>query len=330
MENQVAPRNDEKLPAVETGTHATAAREQDVSINPTRTQYDALQVAYDRINHGLFAGTLHHVVFTMQRHPSFAGYYSPNRMASRTDPERTSSEIAINPDAIAAMPDYLVLRIIAHEMVHAWQFQFGKPGRRGYHNAEFADKMEAIGMVASSTGRPGGKRTGERMSEYVVPNGPFDQLAKEMLAEGWHLAWDDAAARSNLARLSPPFDIPGMKVHLVVNERGEPKLVLGAPDTTPPPPPADIGDDPKEDVPMEHVPKEARHLLADDATPEQDVLTVFINNTPVRMRRNIDRPPKKVYRHKYCCPICSMAVWGKPGLQVKCAEHDLLLTAAAT
>lgn len=50
-------------------------------------------------------------------------------------------------------------------MTHLWQYHFGKPGRRGYHNKEWANKMESIGLMPSSTGQPGGDKTGDKMAE---------------------------------------------------------------------------------------------------------------------------------------------------------------------
>ena len=58
-----------------------------------------------------------------------------------------------------------------HEMVHVWQHAHGKPGARGYHNKEWAAKMKAIGLQPSSTGMVGGKETGQRMMDYIIPGG---------------------------------------------------------------------------------------------------------------------------------------------------------------
>lgn len=41
------------------------------------------------------------------------------------------------------------MQTIVHEMVHLWQYEFGKPSHRTYHNKE-ADKM-AIGLMPSNT-----------------------------------------------------------------------------------------------------------------------------------------------------------------------------------
>ena len=51
------------------------------------------------------------------------------------------------------------------------QHLFGKPSRRGYHNKECADAMEASGLMPSSTGQFGGRRTGQHMDHYIVEGG---------------------------------------------------------------------------------------------------------------------------------------------------------------
>lgn len=308
---------------------AKPSQDERAPLTPTMAQYEALHSAYERLNRELFQGTLRPVVFTLQRSSKYSGYYSHNRMASRSDPDREASEIAINPDAIAGRPDYFVLRVIAHEMCHAWQYHYGKPGRRGYHNQQFADKMEEIGLIASDTGRPGGKRLGQRMSEYIVTDGPFDRLARAMTQgqDPWRLDWDDAVSRENLQHIQPPIAVPGKDVHIVVNDHGDPKLVLSEPGAPPPPPPpADAvepqPDDTADGASAENAIPEALHSLLPEAeTPEQDIFVVYIDDQPVRLARNVPRRKKKVYRHKYQCPQCAMTVWGKPGIAALCAEH---------
>ena len=66
-----------------------------------------------------------------------------------------------------------ILSTLVHEQVHVWQSAFGKPGRRRYHNHEWAQKMKKVGFHPSDTGQPGGKETGERVSHYVIAGGPF-------------------------------------------------------------------------------------------------------------------------------------------------------------
>jgi hypothetical protein len=45
-----------------------------------------------------------------------------------------------------------VLETLAHEMVHSWQRNHGKPGKRNYHNAECRKKMDEIGIPCDQWG----------------------------------------------------------------------------------------------------------------------------------------------------------------------------------
>jgi hypothetical protein len=77
---------------------------------------------------------------------------------------------------------------LVHEMVHLWQQEFGRPSRRNYHNREWGDKLESVGLMPSDTGEPGGKRTGQRVTHFVIPEGPFDLAFRAMPPE-YQLPW---------------------------------------------------------------------------------------------------------------------------------------------
>lgn len=62
-------------------------------------------------------------------------------------------EIAIN--ARYLTPDrkgWQVLGTLAHEMLHGWQQQHGKPGKGNYHNLEFREKALQYGLVIDERG----------------------------------------------------------------------------------------------------------------------------------------------------------------------------------
>lgn len=61
-----------------------------------------------------------------------------------------------------------------------WQWEFGNPSRNGYHNKEWAAKMEEVGLMPSETGEPGGKKTGQRMTHYVIPEGNYEKAFQKM------------------------------------------------------------------------------------------------------------------------------------------------------
>ena len=72
-------------------------------------------------------------------------------------------------------------------MVHVWQEQYGQPGSRGYHNKQWAAQMKAVGLQPSSTGMPGGRETGQRVSHYVIPDGRFAHAFAALQMTEWKL-----------------------------------------------------------------------------------------------------------------------------------------------
>ena len=76
-------------------------------------------------------------------------------------------------------PD-MVLSTLGHEMNHQRQYHQGKPSRRGYHNAQWGAWMEEMGLMPSTTGQPGGRRTGQRVTHYIIPDGPFASAIIEL------------------------------------------------------------------------------------------------------------------------------------------------------
>src|SRR5262245_57993587 len=147
-------------------------RKTDKPIAITPVEYSGLQEAYDHFNGALFAGELPDVFITYQRKANSHGYFAPDRFTARIG-QFGKHELALNPDAFIGESEEQVCHTLVHEMTHVWQHVAGKPSARGYHNAEWAAKMKAIGLQPSSTGMVGGKETGQRMLDYVIPEGPF-------------------------------------------------------------------------------------------------------------------------------------------------------------
>ena len=75
--------------------------------------------------------------------------------------------------------------VLVHNMVHLWQFVYGKPSRNGYHNTEFSSKMEGIGLITFSIGKQGGKKTGQSISENINAAGLFLKAFKEIPKTGF-------------------------------------------------------------------------------------------------------------------------------------------------
>jgi len=147
----------------------------------TATEYGTLQNAYDHFNVALFDGALPQVLITLQRQRGARGYFSSDRFKRRDNADQHVHELALNPDCFAGRTDEQILSTLVHEQAHVWQKEFGHPGRGGYHNREWARKMHSIGLMASSTGAPGGAITGDHMTHYILDDGRFAAACRVFL-----------------------------------------------------------------------------------------------------------------------------------------------------
>jgi predicted SprT family Zn-dependent metalloprotease len=168
-----------------------------MNASPTRT-YTSLDAAYSHFNRTLFGGSLPHCLITMQRHKGAYGYFSGDRFASLDNPEDITDEIALNPAHFASRTPTKILSTLVHEMVHLWQHRDknAKPGRRGYHNKEWAEKMREVGLIpiaVSDTGQPNGKDTGEKVSHTIEEGGRFDKACAAYLATKPAILYQDRA-----------------------------------------------------------------------------------------------------------------------------------------
>lgn len=174
--------------------------------DPTISTYNSLTEAFDYFNENLFDGELPRCLITLQRkNMRTAGYYSPGRFKKTSGKDKTD-EIAINPAYIEKTKFKEVLSTLVHEMVHLWQEHLGHHNsRRAYHNTEWGEKMESIGLMPSNTGKPGGKKTGQQMDHYIIENGLFQKKTDVFLKDGFKFPWGEAV-------ITNPKGLSGRKV----------------------------------------------------------------------------------------------------------------------
>lgn len=147
---------------------------------PTAEQFRAYQAMYDYFNAVLFLGSLSPVLLNFSRAGRAYGFFAPERWESA---DARTHEISLNPHHLLTRPAIETTSTLVHEMVHLWQWEQGKTSRRGYHNQEWAEKMQAVGLMPSDTGLPGGRLTGQRMTHYIIDSGPFSLAFAEMPSE---------------------------------------------------------------------------------------------------------------------------------------------------
>jgi hypothetical protein len=194
-------------------------------IDPTRTTYQGLTEAYDFFNARLFGGKLPRCLITMQRQKGAFGYFAGKRFGTKDGAEVTD-EIALNPAHFRSRTTEESLSTLAHEMCHLEQDHFGKPGRTSYHNREWAGMMKAIGLIPSATGLPGGKETGQKVSHYIAPGGPFDVACTELVKTGFAVRyvelWSDPEKRKKKAASKTKYTCPDCGL----NAWGKPEIHL--------------------------------------------------------------------------------------------------------
>lgn len=157
---------------------------------PTAETYGALETAYNFFNERLFGARLMPCLFVMQRTKSNRrGHFHAEIWQSQEVEDYAADEMSINPNTLQSRSLTDILSTLVHEMCHLEQHHFGEPSRNGYHNKEWGELMDAVGLTPSNTGEPGGKRTGQQMTHYIEPEGPFEIACAELLEGGFKIPW---------------------------------------------------------------------------------------------------------------------------------------------
>ena len=101
-------------------------------------------------------------------------------------------------------------------------------------NTQWADKMIEIGLMPSDTGLPGGRITGQKMSDYPISDGAFVREVKALISKEFSLPWVDRRLHSSSSHDSPVPVTNGSKiVNLIGDDIDEETLqALTAPIST--------------------------------------------------------------------------------------------------
>jgi len=143
----------------------------------TKQQFNTLEDLFDYYNGALFNNELPACLVNLSRHKGAHGFFAPERWQDRK--RKIVHEISLNPDTMSRT-DREWHSTFVHEMVHLWEKVNGTQSRQCYHNRIWAEKMEAIGLMPSNTGKPGGKKTGQLITHYIIKGGAFDAAFKKI------------------------------------------------------------------------------------------------------------------------------------------------------
>jgi len=187
--------------------------------NPTDAQFAAYRAMWDYFNTALFNGELSRVILNFSRRARSLGFFAPARW--KTSSGQITHEISLNPTYLTGETAREVASTLVHEMAHLWRYEQGTrqgtPPRGGYHDAQWAAKMEALGLQPSSTGAPGGARVGYKMSHYIVEDGAFARAFQSMPAHyllPWTCGVDEDAVEGKSKGKSKEKELAKRKVKL--------------------------------------------------------------------------------------------------------------------
>lgn len=268
---------------------------------PTEESYRPFEDAYSFFNERLFGGELPECLITFQRQKRIMGYVSLERWVNNQ--QEYKHELAINPEYFANYPLIEICQTLCHEMVHVWQSKFGTPGRRGYHNLEWANKMMAIGLMPSTTGEPGGDIVGEHVADYILFDGAFKAAFDELTATGFQLTWMDRYPVVRQETRTVTYTRVGKPVELDTQAPSASMMLEDRTETTA-----------RQTLPYSF--EELDAAFTEVFTPQ---LLPPANAVPTT------KPKVSSNKHKYRCPKCHMQLWGKPELYVICGECNAAL-----
>ena len=192
------------------------------SATPTKAQFEAYEKMFGYFNERLFVGELPACLLNFSRRTRTNGFFAPERWERGKD---VRHEISLNPATLKSRKPVEVASTLVHEMVHLWQQECGSPSRSGYHNAEWAAKMETVGLVPTDTGEEGGKKTGQRMTHLIAPEGPFVKAFRTMPKE-YTLPWSCEEPEDERAKKSVKNKVKYTCPGCGTNVWGKPELAI--------------------------------------------------------------------------------------------------------
>jgi len=136
--------------------------------NKTIEQYQVLYEIYDHFNQKFFdkKNRLGDCMIIINRKTKEPGHFKPNVWG----PKKNIPEISLNPDLLGGSALNWCLEL-AHNMIHYWQFNKGNASRKGYHNTEFSEESDRVGMGILSANGIKFKQTGQIVIFAAKPNG---------------------------------------------------------------------------------------------------------------------------------------------------------------
>ena len=270
---------------------------------PTQETYGDLQRAYDHFNQVLFEARLQACLITLRARNNL-GYFYWDRFQHSDG--RRSHEIALNPEEFARHTIEQCLSTLVRMQVLQIQRIARTHSRPGYYNRDFADRMGAIGLGVKNTGTWGGTVTGDKVSHFIMPGGPFALAARSLVDRNFRARWADrflSHGERDWAIIEPPGDVEAFSAPvraatiavIDVQVSSEDEAGQGAADR---------------DGEFAVTKDSFRDYGGTAPPPLQTSPRDFIS----------PRPSGDPSKAKFVCPLCKAAAWGKRSLHLVCGD----------
>lgn len=150
-----------------------------IAETPTSKFYGLFQYIFEYYNNTLFQNEIKDCIIVVIKKKNTFGHFAPKRYFNREDLD--TDELALNPLMFTKFPLIEICQTIVHEMCHAWQYHYGNYPDNVYHNKEWSNKMQSVGLMPSRTGEVGGKDVGQTMGDYPIKDGIFLEATEVLM-----------------------------------------------------------------------------------------------------------------------------------------------------
>ncbi len=285
-------------------------------MKPTLDFYSYLQNAFDFFNEKLFSNELSPVIFTVTRKKNTAGYFREKGWVSEDG--QKIHEIAINPQYFITVSPLELYQTIVHEMCHQWQYEYGKPSRKGYHNKEWGDKMRSVGLKPISRDnnqqeKENNTGVGQKVHDEPIKDGKFEKACLDFFKAGYKLAIVDSHYNDSITL---------KKINSVLKKR----VISSSTDNINNTNGITLGDNLTKAEIIHIVGDENQqqevvieHNNTDDFDLTKPITDFYEVNTPA------EPPPKINTKTTYKCPNCNYKLWGAFNLPVGCMQCNTTL-----
>ena len=187
--------------------------------------------------------------------------------------------------------------------------------------------MESIGLMPSSTGEPGGKKTGQKMGDYPIKNGAFYLQCVAFSQMGYQLPFYDRYAKieSSQARLSSQLaETATEALYSAIQASYQPEqgqsvsVVVESADTV------EQGDD--SGAAELAAPPADEATLQTYAAAEASLMQPFSDQFDIDLSELTESREKEAAAKRktaYLCQSCGDKAWGKPTLDLWCGKCQI-------